>query len=107
MSGRDTDATRAANGVPDGDLVGLDGWPLGGPSDAQFAHAAETRLRRDMQAALERWRGGDLTAYIEAVWLYWHHPPDKFPYDLVRATEAVVEAAMAETEKPARRDWRI
>jgi hypothetical protein len=60
-----------------------------------------------MQAALERWRGGDLTAYIEAVWLYWQQHPDQFPYELVKASEAVVEAAMAETEKRARRDWRI
>jgi hypothetical protein len=36
-------------GEPDDDdlpLVGDDGWPLGGPSDAQFKRAAETRLLR-------------------------------------------------------------
>jgi hypothetical protein len=38
----------AAGKLGDGYLpyvVGADGWPLGGPSDAEFAHAAETRLQ--------------------------------------------------------------
>jgi hypothetical protein len=108
MSGRDKDATRAANGAHDGDLpylVGEDGYPLGGPSDAEFAHAAETRFRRDMQAALDRWQGGDRTAFTEAMRLCWRRDPDGVPYRLVEASEVLVECALAEVEKRTRDEW--
>jgi hypothetical protein len=91
----------------DGDLFGLNGRPLGGPSDVEIAHAAKTRLKRDMQAALERLRGGHLSAFTEAVWLYWRQHPKQFPYELVAASEALVARAMAEDEARARRAWAI
>jgi hypothetical protein len=98
-------------GKPDDDalpyLYGEDGWPLGGPSNVVIARAAQTRLKRDMQAALDRWQGGDLTAFADAVRLYWQQHPQQFPYELVEASEALVERAMAEDEKRARREWRI
>ena len=53
---------------PDDDLpylYGEDGYPTGGPSDAVIARVAEARAKRDMQAALDRLRGGDLTAFTE------------------------------------------
>src|SRR5437868_6676495 len=89
----------------DGDLVGLDGWPLGGPSDSEIAHAAEARFHRDLQAALDRCQGGDLAAFADAIHLYWRQHPRQFPYELVEASTALVERAMAEDERRARRAW--
>jgi hypothetical protein len=94
MSGRDADATRTATPDGDGDLpylVDADGCRIGGPSDAELAHAAETRLRRDMQAAIARCQNGDQTAFAEAVYLYWKQHPRQFPHELVEASEALVK----------------
>jgi hypothetical protein len=87
-------------------LYGQDGWPLG-PSDPPYMNAtAKARLTHDLEAALERLRGGDQRAFPEAIRLYWQQHPE-FPYELVEASEASAEAAMAEDEKRARREWRI
>ena len=88
-------------------LYGKDGWSTGGPSDAEIAHAAETRFRQDLQAALERWRKGDLTAFAEAMRVYWRQNAQQFPYELVEASKVLVARAMAEDEKRARREWDI
>ena len=110
MLRRDKNATGAA-GASGGDrslprVIGLDGWPVGGPSDAEIAQAAEAQYRQEMQAVLERLRRDDLPAFAEAIRLYWKQHPD-FPYELVEASGAVVEAARAEKEKHARLEWRI
>src|SRR5258708_4039326 len=114
MSGRDKDATRATGAPDDGDrssprVIGIDGWPVDGPSDAEIAREAAARYRQEMQAGLGGLGGDDLAlpAYAEAIRLYWRQHPQQFPYELVRASEAVVAAAMAETERRARREWRI
>ena len=94
-------------GKPDDDdlpLVGDDGWPLGGPSDAEVKRAAKARFERDMQAALARWQGGDLTAFALAIQLYWRQHRE-FPHELVQASKVLVERAMAEDERRARREW--
>jgi hypothetical protein len=117
MSRRDRDATRA-NGAPGGNssaprVIGLDGWPIDGPSNAEIAQDAEKRYQEEMKAALERLHGGGdmtgerLTAYAEAIRLFWKQHPEQFPYELVEESEAVVEAALVETEKRARREFRI
>ena len=90
-------------GKPDDDdlpLVGDDGWPLGGPSDAEVKRAAKARFERDMQAALARWQGGDLTAFALAIQLYWRQHRE-FPHELVQASKVLVERAMAEDERRA------
>ena len=70
-----------------------------------MAHAAETRFKRDMQAALSRLQGGDdPTAFAEAVRLCWRRDPDGVPYQLVEASEVLVERAMAEDERRALRE---
>jgi hypothetical protein len=96
-----------ATGKPDNDalpyLYGDDGWPLGGPSDAVIARVAEARAKRDMQAALDRLQGGDLSAFTEAMWLCWRHDPDAVPYRLVEASEVLVERAMLAAGKMAKR----
>jgi hypothetical protein len=82
------------------------GWPTGGPTDAEIAHAAETRYRREMQALHERWQTGDLTAFLEALRLCRRHQqplPDWFD----DAGAALVEIAMAKKERHDRREWRI
>ena len=87
-------------------LVGDDGLPIGGPSDIEIAHAAETRFHRDMQAALEHWQAGDITAFTNAMRLcrLLRQPPPRW---LLDASEALVERAMAEDEKRARRAWHV
>ena len=86
-------------------LYGRDGWPVG-PSDATYINAAvEARHRRDLEAALERLRDGDLTAVSEATRLLWLL--DRVPRELVEASQELVIRAMAEDEKRARRDYRI
>jgi hypothetical protein len=110
MSGRDKDATRAANGAHDDALpylYGEDGCPTGGPSDTEIAHAAETRFKRDRQAALDRCQSGDLTGFTEAMRLCWRRDPDGVPYRLVEASEALVERAMADDDKRDRREWHV
>jgi hypothetical protein len=86
-------------------LYGEDGWPLSGPSDAALTHAAATRLERDLQAALARWSGGDLTAFAEAVACLVRL--GRAPPWMLRASDELVERAMAEDEKRARREWDI
>ena len=52
-----------ATNKPHGDtlpyLYGKDGSPTGGPSDAVIERVAEARFKRDMQAALDRYQGGE------------------------------------------------
>jgi hypothetical protein len=81
-------------GKPDDDdlpLVGDDGWPLGGPSDAEVKRAAKARFERDMQAALARWQGGDLTAFALAIQLYWRQHRE-FPHSAGIANIAAAHA---------------
>jgi hypothetical protein len=67
-----------------------------GPTDDQIERINDTRWKRDMQAALERWqRDGDLTAYQEAIYLCRRI----LPRELVEASTVVVERA--------RREWGI
>ena len=99
--GRDKAAKKPAR------AVGPDGWPLGGPSDVEIARAAEMRFKRDLRAALDRLQGGDLTAFPEAIRLCWRQHPGQFPYELVEASNVVVERAMPEAERLARRAYRI
>ena len=86
-------------GKPDDDdlpLVGDDGWPLGGPSDAEVKRDAKARFERDMQAALAR-RGagegevGDLTAFALAIQLYWRQHRE-FPHSAGIANIAAAHA---------------
>jgi len=68
--------------------------------------AHERFFHREMQAAYERWQRGDVTAFSEAMRLcgrYERHPPDW----LVDASKLLVESAMSEDDKRARRDWDI
>jgi hypothetical protein len=81
------------------------GWPLGGPTDAEVKRVDEFRFRRDLATALERWQGGDLTAFSEAMWLVWRRSPEAFPLAMVKMSEELVQLAMAEDEKSARRDY--
>jgi hypothetical protein len=97
-----------ATNKPHGDtlpyLYGKDGSPTGGPSDAVIERVAEARFKRDMQAALDRYQGGDPTAFAEAMRLCWRQYPE-FPYALVEASEALVERAEGEDAKHERRLW--
>ena len=89
-----------------GKTVDEHGWPLGGPSDAEIDREREKEFERGMKAARLRWLDGDHTAYVYAVRLcgrHRRHPPDW----LIEASEALVERAMAEEEKRARREWVI
>jgi hypothetical protein len=66
----------------------------------------ETHFRRDMQILRVRYQGGNLTAFAQAVrlcWLYQEHPPRW----VMEASEVLVERAMAEDEKRARREFII
>jgi hypothetical protein len=83
-----------------------DGWPLGGPSDAEIDRAREKEFERGMEAARSRWLDGDLTAYVYAVRLCGRHRQHP-PRWLVEASKVMVERAMAEEEKRARREWAI
>jgi hypothetical protein len=82
------------------------GIPLDRPSDDEIERERQRQYECDMQAALARWQGGDLTAVKEAVWLCWRNR-QQLPRWLVEASTVLVERAMAEDEKRARRDWRI
>jgi hypothetical protein len=88
-------------------LVGKDGYPLNRPSDDAIKRADEARFHRGMQNAFVRWQGGDLTAFSEALRLVWRRSPETCPLELVKMSEELVERAMAEDEKRARREWRI
>src|SRR5262245_50009124 len=66
----------------------------------------ERRFQREMQAAYERWQRGDVTAYSEAIRLLSRRHPF-IPDWLVEASKVVVERAIPEGEKRARREWRI
>jgi hypothetical protein len=83
------------------------GWPLGGPTVEQETRAAELRLKFALEAALERLRGGDITAFPEVARLVWKRDPQRVPYELVETSKVLVERAMAEDEKRARREYRI
>ena len=61
--------------------------------------------RRDMEAVYDRWQAGDLTAFNTAMLLAWRRSPEAFPRELLRMGEALVERAMSEDEKSARRDF--
>ena len=90
--------------------IGEDGWPLYGPGSAEneaFDRTAhERRFQREMQAAYERWQRGDVTAYSEAIRLL-SRRHSFIPDWLVEASKVVVERAIPEGEKRARREWRI
>jgi hypothetical protein len=79
-----------------------DGWPLH-PSAAEGERAREREFERNMRIACERWRSGDLTAFTYAMRLCWPHR--LAPRWLVDASAELVERAMAEDEKRARREW--
>src|SRR5262249_6784117 len=90
--------------------IGEDGWRLYGPGSADnedFERAAhERRFHREMQPLYERWQRGDVTAFSEAMRLCERY--ERPPLDwLVDASKVLVERAMAEDEKRARREWRI
>jgi len=68
--------------------------------------AHERFFHREMQAAYERWQRGDVTAYSEAIRLLPRRHPF-IPDWLVEASKVVVERAIPEGEKRARREWRI
>jgi hypothetical protein len=91
-------------------LIGKDGRPLYGPGSVEneaFDRAAhERRFHREMQAAYERWQRGDVTAFSEAMRLCERY--ERPPLDwLVDASKLLVERAMSEDDKRARREWRI
>lgn len=88
-------------------LFGPDGLPTGGPSNAVYAHAAETRFKRDFAAALARWQVGDLTAFSTMLWLVSLRSPEAFPRVLLTAGDELVQRAMAEVEKSARQDFKM
>jgi hypothetical protein len=80
-----------------------DGWPVR-PTAAEDEHARERAFERNMRSAYERWRGGDLTAYIYARRLCWERR-QAGPRWLLDAGAELLERAMAEDEKRARREW--
>ena len=91
-------------------LFDKEGWRLNlfgeRPSDDQLERDRQRQFERELQAAQERWEGGDLTAFAEALRrCHWYQRAP--PRWLVEASEALVEAAMAEHEKRARREWRM
>jgi hypothetical protein len=91
-------------------LFDKEGWRLNlfgeRPSDDQLERDRQRQFERELQAAQERWEGGDLTAFAEALRrCHWYQRAP--PRWLVEASEALVEAATAEHEKRARREWRM
>jgi hypothetical protein len=91
--------------------IGDDGRPLYGPGSTEneaFDRAAhERRFHREMQALYERWQRGDVTAYPEAIRLLSRHHPCIIPDWVVEASQVLVERAVPEGERRARREWRI
>lgn len=91
-------------------LFDKDGWRLNllgeRPSDDQLERTRQRQFEHDMRAARERWEGGDLTAIGEALRrCHWYQRTP--PRWLVEASEVLVERAMTEEEKRARREWNI
>jgi hypothetical protein len=92
----------------DNDLrFGVDGWPRGGPDAEMTARIEEVRFKRDMEAALERWRGGDPVAGADMMLLYWRRYPERLPRFFVEVVEALAERARAEDERRAEREFRV
>ena len=84
--------------------IGLDGWPLDLPSEAEQMAEKERQFKRDMRALEARWLAHDLTAVAEAVRvcrLHGEPPPER----LENATAVVVVRAMSRVEKRLRRKW--
>jgi hypothetical protein len=85
--------------------IGLDGWPLDLPSEAEQMAEKERQFQQGMQACEARWLAHDLTAVAEAVRALCLHRNG--PKWLENAAPVVAARAMAEDEKRARREWRI
>jgi hypothetical protein len=96
-----------AGGKPDDDPVvylhGADGWPL---DRDEIDREVEARRKGDLQAARERWRGGDVTAFAEAVYLHWKCDPGHFPHWLVEASRNRARSSRRREARPPRMDRR-
>jgi hypothetical protein len=99
MAGRESD-----NDMPI--EIGLDGWPVDRPTPAEAARAEQEGFEFNMRLAHSRWLGGNLFGAFAAVRLCWRHrqPPPEW---LVDAVEVLVDRAMGELERRARREWSI
>jgi hypothetical protein len=96
--------------------IGCDGWPLNLPSEAEQEAETERIFRKDLQDALYRlW--GDLQvdvdhlkhdnfgAFIRIIQLCCRRHPEICPYELIEMSERLVQRALAEEERHARRLW--
>jgi hypothetical protein len=99
MSGRDKDATRAANDAHNGDLPYLVG------EDEPDSAAERAELERVMHIFEAQWLASDRTAVAKAVRALWRR--EKAPSWLADATDKLTVDAMAEQEKKARRKWHV
>jgi hypothetical protein len=98
--------------------IGIDGWPSDLPSEAEQAAEIERIFREDLQVALghlrerlqikpEHLHYDDFRAFTFIIQLCCRRHPEIFPYELIAMSERLVQCALAEDEKRARRLWNM
>ena len=90
-------------------VVGEDGIPLSPldrRSDDEIERTRQWQYKRELQEALERWQGRDLTAFTDVARLCWLRERRPSLRWLADESEKLVERAMGDDEKKARRQWK-